>query len=259
MNHKKMIGRHDMKESKKRMPAKEAFYAVAVGKAPGIYNTWDECKRMVTGVPNAKYKKFDTKAAADSFVSSFGSSVLSQLGVMFSKMEVRDMGTTTNSSESLPKDALVVFTDGSAINNGKRSARAGWAAVWPNHERHTAYGAVPATDAQTNNRGEYMAALNAFRSADMIDPSGSQTLHIFTDSQLLINSITKWMAGWSKNGWKTANGGPVQHQDLLREIHERASRRRVKWVHVDAHTGGSDWKSVWNDKADMLAKQGAQS
>lgn len=237
---------------------KPAFYAVAVGKTPGIYSTWDECKRMVTGVPGAKYKKFGTKEEAEAFVSSFGSAVLSQLGIMFSEMEVKEMGTSSRSLDSFGDDALVVFTDGSAINNGKRGAKAGWAAVWPNHETHTAYGCVPSKDVQTNNRGEYMAAVQAFRSADKIDPSGTKTLHVFTDSQLLINSITKWMAGWSKNGWKTAKGDPVQHQDLLKEIHERASRRRVKWVHVDAHTGGTDWRSTWNDKADILAKQGAE-
>ncbi len=242
------------------MKSKQAYYAVAVGKTPGVYYTWDECKSMVKGVPNAKYKKFDTKDEAESFVKSFGSKVLSQLGVMLSEGEVMSMGTSAGTGslgQELSKDALAVFTDGSAINNGKRGARAGWAAVWPNHEKYTAYGPVPTNEAQTNNRGEYMAAVSAFRSADVIDPSGSQTLHIFTDSQLLINSITKWMAGWIKNGWKTAKGDPVQHQDLLREIYHRASRRRVKWVHVDAHTGGTDWRSVWNDKADVLAKEGA--
>ncbi len=35
-------------------------------------------------------------------------------------------------------------------------------------------------------------------------------------------------------------------------------KRKVVFKHVLAHTGGSDWHSVWNDKADTLAKNAAQ-
>lgn len=36
------------------------FYGVKVGKQVGVFNTWDECKSMITGYSGAKFKKFKT-------------------------------------------------------------------------------------------------------------------------------------------------------------------------------------------------------
>lgn len=44
------------------------YYAVKSGKVPGIYRTWDECKKMVDGFPNARYKSFLTLEEAENFV-----------------------------------------------------------------------------------------------------------------------------------------------------------------------------------------------
>ena len=41
------------------------YYAVAVGKKPGIYTKWDECKAMVHGFPGAVYKSFKTLEEAE--------------------------------------------------------------------------------------------------------------------------------------------------------------------------------------------------
>lgn len=40
------------------------WYAVRVGKAPGIYTTWDACKAQVQGFPLAEYKSFPSHAHA---------------------------------------------------------------------------------------------------------------------------------------------------------------------------------------------------
>lgn len=50
------------------------FYAVRKGKVPGIYNSWDACKRMVDGYPGAIYKSFKSKKEAEDFVAG-GASV----------------------------------------------------------------------------------------------------------------------------------------------------------------------------------------
>ena len=44
------------------------YYAVKIGKVPGIYRTWDECKKRVDGFPNARYKSFLTLEEAKNFV-----------------------------------------------------------------------------------------------------------------------------------------------------------------------------------------------
>lgn len=235
---------------------KELFYAVAVGRTPGVYKTWDECKREVAGVKNAKYKKFDNRKDADEFIKCLGSSILSQFGVIVSD-DVRNAISKVREDreDDMPGvDALMAFTDGSAINNGKKNARAGYAVVWPRDETMNFAEAIPSTEMQTNNRAEYSAAHKALLQANEIDPSGLRTLWIYTDSQLVINCVTKWLNKWKKNGWKTATGGNVEHQDLLKDIDVMTHARRVKWVHVRAHTGGNDWKAIWNDKVDQLAR-----
>ena len=47
--------------------AKKKFYAVKVGKIPGIYSTWNECEAQVKGVSGAKYKSFATLKEAEEF------------------------------------------------------------------------------------------------------------------------------------------------------------------------------------------------
>ena len=44
------------------------FYAVRIGRKPGIYSTWDECKSHTHGFKGAKFKKFPTLDAAAAFV-----------------------------------------------------------------------------------------------------------------------------------------------------------------------------------------------
>lgn len=46
------------------------FYAVKVGREPGIYNSWDDCKKMVDGFKNASYKSFKTKEEAEAFIEN---------------------------------------------------------------------------------------------------------------------------------------------------------------------------------------------
>jgi ribonuclease HI len=40
--------------------AKQKFYVVWQGRTPGIFETWDECKRSVEGYPDPKYKSFES-------------------------------------------------------------------------------------------------------------------------------------------------------------------------------------------------------
>ena len=46
------------------------YYAVKKGRTPGIYMTWDDCRKMVDGFPDAKYKSFKTLEEAKEFIDS---------------------------------------------------------------------------------------------------------------------------------------------------------------------------------------------
>ena len=47
------------------MGKKQKYYVVWQGKLPGIYTSWDECKKQVQGVQGAQYKGFDSLAEAE--------------------------------------------------------------------------------------------------------------------------------------------------------------------------------------------------
>jgi ribonuclease HI len=160
-----------------------------------------------------------------------------------------------------PGQEIIVFTDGSCFNNGSRNnqARAGYAAVFPDHAQHNCWGPLSSRSAQTNNRAELTACLRAFETADTIDPQGKRILIVYTDSQLMIDSLTKWLRGWKQRGWKKSDNNPVLNRDLLEKIDEMLKRRPHAFRYVAAHTQKSDWASIWNDKADQLARKAARS
>jgi ribonuclease HI len=102
----------------------------------------------------------------------------------------------------------------------------------------------------TNNRMEYTAALEGLRAL----PAGSRAC-IVTDSRLMLDSMTKWLVGWKRKGWKTAAGQPVKNQDLVRALDAEIARHaEVRWHWVRGHeTGAEHAHKALNDRADRLA------
>lgn len=45
--------------------AKQKYYVVWEGKQPGVYSTWAECQAQTDHYTEAKYKSYESKAAAD--------------------------------------------------------------------------------------------------------------------------------------------------------------------------------------------------
>lgn len=51
------------------------YYAVKVGKNPGIYKTWDECAQNVLGFEGAKFKSFPSLDMANEYLNELNSRV----------------------------------------------------------------------------------------------------------------------------------------------------------------------------------------
>jgi ribonuclease HI len=148
---------------------------------------------------------------------------------------------------------ILIWTDGACRGN---PGPGGWAAIvvpfdgGPSQELS---GGAPHT---TNNRMEYTAALEGLRSL----PAGSSAC-IVTDSRLMLDSMTKWIVGWKRKGWKTAGGDPVKNQDLVRALDAEIGRHAsVRWHWVKGHeTGAEHTHKVLNDRADRLAVAAART
>ncbi|RLN58100.1 hypothetical protein BBJ28_00025487 [Nothophytophthora sp. Chile5] len=158
-----------------------------------------------------------------------------------------------------PKDpgTLVAFCDGSALGNGQAGCRAGFACIFP-HQRDWDVEVKLDDPRPTNNRAEYLAALEALNRANFVDPDHARPMCIYSDSFILVRSITNWVHGWMKNGWRTVNGGPVKNADLTQRLLGASRGRRVIWRHVKAHTNNQDWESKWNKVADEAARKAAR-
>lgn len=157
-------------------------------------------------------------------------------------------------------ETLNVFTDGSCIQStkSKKLRLAGYACVFPDHPQYNFAAKLEGAE-KTNNRAEYTACIAAFQVADKINPDREKVLVVHTDSELMINSLTKWLNGWKAKGWVKADGKPVKNVDLLRVLDQCMKNRIAIFKHVKAHTGKTDWASINNDLADRLAKQASLS
>jgi ribonuclease HI len=152
--------------------------------------------------------------------------------------------------EALDGEALV-WTDGACSGN---PGPGGWAAIVVSADGTLELsGGEPHT---TNNRMEYTAALEGLRAL----PAGSRAC-IVTDSRLMLDSMTKWIKGWKRRGWKTAGGDPVKNQDLVRALEAEIGRHaEVRWHWVKGHeTGEAHAHKALNDRADQLAVAAARA
>lgn len=136
---------------------------------------------------------------------------------------------------------ITAAADGSALGN---PGPAGWA--WYVDDNCWRAGGWPHG---TNNMGELMAVLDLFKStAHMPD----EPLHILCDSQYVINSVTKWMPGWKRKGWKKSDGKPVLNLDLLKEIDAALVGRKYTFEWVKGHAG-HDLNEAADDRARAAA------
>ena len=99
----------------------------------------------------------------------------------------------------------------------------------------------------TNNRMELMAAIKAL---EALKKPCRVTLS--TDSRYVMDGLTKWIHGWRKNGWKTADRKPVKNADLWQQLLDAAAPHRIEWLWVKGHAGHPD-----NERADKLASDAA--
>jgi ribonuclease HI len=130
------------------------------------------------------------------------------------------------------------FTDGACSGN---PGPGGWGAIlqFGDHEKEL-QGGEPHT---TNNRMELMAAIAAIEALKR-----RCAIDLHTDSKYVHDGISKWIRGWKRNGWKTADKKPVKNMDLWQRLDAAVAQHDVHWHWVKGHAGHE-----LNDRADRLA------
>ena len=133
-----------------------------------------------------------------------------------------------------------IFTDGACRGN---PGPGGWGALLRSgdNEREVWGGEIDTT----NNRMELTAAIEALRAL-----RHSCEVKLTTDSVYVRDGITKWLANWERNGWRTAAKKPVKNKELWQALSAEVARHDVKWFWVKGHSGHPE-----NERADQLANR----
>ncbi len=139
------------------------------------------------------------------------------------------------------EDTVVVYTDGACSGN---PGPGGWGAIltFGKHRKELSGGEAETT----NNRMELLAAISAL---EVLKRRSKVELH--TDSNYLKDGITKWIFGWKRNGWKTADKKPVKNVELWQRLDAAKAAHDVSWHWVKGHAGHAE-----NERADELAREG---
>lgn len=138
---------------------------------------------------------------------------------------------------------IEIHTDGACLGN---PGPGGWGALlrWNGQERELCGGEA----ATTNNRMELTAVIEGLRA--LTRPC---VVRLHVDSTYVMHGITRWLAGWQRNGWRTAAKQPVKNADLWRALDAELARHEVTWIWVKGHAGDPG-----NERADGLANEGVR-
>ena len=136
---------------------------------------------------------------------------------------------------------VVIHTDGACSGN---PGPGGWGAVLKyNGTVKELKGGAPLT---TNNQMELTAAIEALNALKR-----PCEVELHTDSQYVKNGLTKWIHGWKRNGWRTADKKPVKNAELWQALDAAVQRHKIDWLWVRGHAG-----DPMNERADQLANEG---
>ncbi|PCH37675.1 ribonuclease H-like protein [Wolfiporia cocos MD-104 SS10] len=253
--------------------SKVSFYAVAKGRAPGVYPTWEECVLHTSGFPGARYKKFHNARDAEAYVASFAPQGSSSVPPAPVSVPAPVVAATSRRSPPSPKrqharasgsrtrglaaDRIkdesgwtVVFSDGACKGNGRAGSVAGIGVWWGHDDPRNLAERCPGD--QTNNRAELIAISRALETAPRDGP-----LLIKTDSQYSIRCFKEWISKWIRSNWKSSKGEPVKNKALIQYVSALLDQRaragqKVQLQYVKGHSG-----DVGNDGADWLANVGS--
>lgn len=135
---------------------------------------------------------------------------------------------------------IIAAADGSALGN---PGPAGWA--WYINDQQWKSGGW---EHATNNQAELMAVLSLLTETQ----HSREHITILCDSKYVIDSLTKWLPGWKRRGWRKADGKPVLNRELFESLDAALTGRNVRFEWVKGHSG-----HPMNEKVDELARKTA--
>ena len=138
-----------------------------------------------------------------------------------------------------------IYCDGSCAVHSSKSGR--WAFAVINDAEEIHYSNSGTVLNTTNGETEVLAFYEALKyvTEHLVDSE----VTIYCDSSYVVKSYNEWCDGWSKRGWRKADGKPIKHMETWIEIDKiRSEQITVQWV-----KGHADNK--WNNYVDELTRK----
>ena len=133
-----------------------------------------------------------------------------------------------------------IYTDGACSGN---PGKGGWCAIlmYGGREKVLSGG----EGETTNNRMEVYAAI-----AGLSALKEKCKVVLYSDSAYLVNAIEqRWLEGWKRNDFRTADKKPVKNKDLWLELSDLLDKHDVTFVKVKGHADNEN-----NNRCDKYAR-----
>lgn len=218
--------------------AKKKYYAVRVGRIPGIYNTWDECKTQTDGVSGAKYKSFSSLEEAEHYIQDVteeSNGVVSDTTSSDSDLNLQ----VKNRISLLGKDEVLAFVDGSYDVTEEKSAF-GAIIFSCGGNRDVLYRAF------TKQLGEEFISLrNVAAELEGVKEAVNWAIQ-YSKTKISIYYDYEGIEKWAKGEWTAKK---TLTKDYVRFIQEKSAVLQIEFVKVPAHAGVE-----YNEEVDAIAK-----
>jgi ribonuclease HI len=172
-------------------------------------------------------------------------------------------------TNTLENNSITIFTDGSSLNNGQKNKyQAGGIGVYFEDTKEMI--SEKLTGKITNNIAELKACIKGINHAINRDNYQNNTIILYSDSEYVINSMTKWAITWKKNDWKKYDKKKgkveIKNKDLIIELYTLYNKHPITFIHTKSHgvkpsmQNTKEYK-IWygNYMADKLAVEASNS
>lgn len=177
------------------------FYAVRVGKIPGIYTSWNDCKAVVHGYPAAEYKSFSSMQEAREYID-----------IDKNKELIKNN-----------KNSAYAYVDGSYNPSTNTYGYGGFIKYASQIEKFSGSGNDKEMASMRNVAGEILGSMAAIkRAVELKLPS----IDIYYDYM----GVEKWATG----EWKRNKTGTIAYYDYIQSVKEKII---INFIKVKGHSG----------------------